>query len=441
MKTASNSHWTAKQKKKLEDLTSDEVMESLAEQAGFMFQRTRKLTARIFVQSYILAANLPFPTFRPLAVLIGLLGNFTYSKQALSKRLDSSSQGLLERVLAHVLASRGAVAEPLKESVLQRFNRVIVQDSTVIALPSSLASIFPGSRNQTQGTQSQLKIQALLDLKTHRFMRFFINPFTKNDQSSANEVLNDIELGDLLVRDLGYFSLRSLQGVVDLKGWFLSRFRSGTSIFDKEGGALDLLNLLRFRDRVDEQIFLGTKIRISARLIAIRLPKEVGAERRRKALNNRDRRLNPSKAKLEALDWAIFITNAPQTLINMDEAIAIYRMRWRIETIFKSWKQCFRISNIPSGTSPRQLLCLFLGRMIYCALFEVMLSTAWAKYPKHMALSHQKAAGLFWILTSGMIFSQNTPTQISSFYTQLDYHCRYEHRKRPNIFESLLSLS
>jgi hypothetical protein len=52
---------------------------------------------------------------------------------------------------------------------------------------------------------------------------------------------------------------------------------------------------------LDIDVCVGAKEKLRARLVAIPLPEEVAAERRRKAKANRDRRLKPSQERLAVI--------------------------------------------------------------------------------------------------------------------------------------------
>ena len=69
------------------------------------------------------------------------------------------------------------------------------------------------------------------------------------------------------------------------------------------GEEIDLNAILRRREKVDMRVLAGGKARLPARLVAIKLKKEVANARRRKARGNRDRRTNPGKRALELLGW------------------------------------------------------------------------------------------------------------------------------------------
>jgi len=89
---------------------------------------------------------------------------------------------------------------------------------------------------------------------------------------------------------------------------------------------------------LDVDMCMGAQHKVPVRLVARRLPESVAAERRRKAKNNRDRRCKPNKEALMLLGWEIFITNVSRTIWSIENVCKIYGIRWRIEVIFKSWK-------------------------------------------------------------------------------------------------------
>lgn len=89
------------------------------------------------------------------------------------------------------------------------FRRVLIEDSSSLALPPELSSYYPGTGNQN-GKNAQAKMQAVLDVKSRSYVRFSLSPFTRNDQTAAADVLDLLEPGDLIVRDLGYFAFKVL---------------------------------------------------------------------------------------------------------------------------------------------------------------------------------------------------------------------------------------
>ena len=120
---------------------------------------------------------------------------------------------------------------------------------------------------------------------------------------------------------------------------------------------------------MDRQFCFGDK-KVRGRLVAVRLPAEVAAERRRLARQNRDRRCPPSAERLALLDWAIFITNVPRTVWSARTVAQMYGLRWRIEIVFKAWKSHFALAQVPAG-SKAQVESLIYAKLIFIILFQV----------------------------------------------------------------------
>ena len=61
------------------------------------------------------------------------------------------------------------------------------------------------------------------------------------------------------------------------------------------------------------------------------------------AKNNRDQRKVPSPQRLALMNWSLFVTNVSAEVWAAPLVARIYRLRWRIELIFKSWKSHLRL--------------------------------------------------------------------------------------------------
>lgn len=76
----------------------------------------------------------------------------------------------------------------------------MIEDSTTIHLPDSLAEVFPG--NVSRGKKKSLaKIHALYNLTQSNFSFLHIHDFSKNDQSLSRDSLPYLQTGDLCIRD------------------------------------------------------------------------------------------------------------------------------------------------------------------------------------------------------------------------------------------------
>ncbi len=418
-------------------------LEQLARKTGYILRQPKKLTPLLFLQSAVLLVGQKAVSLRGWAILVGLLEQLTISKQSLWERCTNRAVEFLKAVLA---ACIGGVMQPqgcVLPEALKQFGRVLIQDSTTFKLCAKLAAFFPGSSNQLGSKNGQLKIQSIYDLLSQRFVYFGLSGFRRNDQAAAGDVLGVLEAGDLVLRDLGYFVVKSLEEIAQAGAFFLSRLRLDTTLWDETGKKkLDLLKLLRRYGRLDMEVRMGQEHKLFVRLVAVKLPEAVAGERRRKAKQNRDRRCRPNARHLALLGWAIFITNVPKEKMSARIVAQVYGLRWRVETIFKAWKSHFRITEVPSGKLA--LEAMIYGRLIFVTIFSSACGHGWLSPWRQEALpprSMLKVAGLVgdYLLVLWLLDWDKDVRE--SWLMQLKYHTRYESRARGNFLEILMKLT
>ena len=402
-------------------------LETLARSCGFLRRRPKKLAPGAFLQLCCLLALQTQVSLRAWACLWGLLTNQTLSKQGLAKRCNSSAVAFLRSVLELVLGKLLTVPGQVP-ATLRGFGRVIIQDRTTLSLHPKLAASFPGPRNQSQKTSAALKVQVFYDLLTQRCLRFWLSPFTTNDQKASAQILHLAQRGDLIIRDLGYFVLSVLAQAQRQGIFFLSRWRQDLLLMDPLAHTpIDLLAQLRRRGSWDAPVLLGQKERLPVRLVALPLPAHVAAERRRKALANRDRRLRPNKERLALLAWEIFLTNVPKARWSTREVAATYRLRWRIEILFKAWKSHFRLGRFTQG-SAAQVELLIYGRLLWITLFHAAFLPPCTQTS---GLSVLKLAAFCQdYLLFPLVLLLRSTSDPCNLFTQIAYHCRHEARRK-----------
>lgn len=377
-------------------------------------------------------------------MLVGLLGQVCLSKQALWERISTRAVAFLQAILALVVHRQLTRSHALPPTALEPFARVLIQDSTTIALTPELAAAFPGARNQRGVAHGHLKIQAFYNLRAQRFVHFRLSGFNRNDQAAAPDILALARPGDLVLRDLGYFVLDPLQQLDQRGAFFLSRLRSDSTLYDPDTGRpLDLLRALRRQGRFDAVVLLG-EIRLRVRVVAVPLPPAVVAERRRKARRNRDQRSQPSARHLALLGWGLFVTNVPQTRWSAATVAQVYGLRWRIETIFKAWKSHFQLTTVPRG-SATQLEAMIYARLIFVTVFAQTCAGA-SPYRESSGcspppLSLLRLASLLGDFFLVLCMEAWGKSWRESFLRQLDYHGRYERRTRSDFVKTLMKLS
>jgi hypothetical protein len=410
--------------------------EALARRCGFLRRRPRKIPISDLLLAFFALASESVLSLERIAALVGLAAGCTYSKQALHQRLS----GPLQQFLAAVaVALFGRMSAPLRqEGSLQSFRQVLLHDSTVQSLPRALAAFFPGSSNQRGPTKAALKIQWICDLLSGSLVRLSLSGFRRNNQAAAPDVLGLLGPGDLLLRDLGYFSLQVLAQVEAAGASFLSRFRQGVLVRDPQTKQpLDLLKLLQRAGRFDGWVLLGEEQR-RMRLVAVPVPEEVANQRRAFAKNNRDRRSVPRRESLALMDWSLFVTNVSTQVWPPQVLAKVYRLRWRIEIIFKSWKSHLRFRELNCRSADLVRLSIML-KLFYCLLttgcFQALARAVSPARPPSL-LRFSRALGQYGVLITALLL-QVSPQQLLAHY--LAHHGFYEERTDRKNFTQYLS--
>jgi hypothetical protein len=415
----------------------------LARSSGFRRRKPKKLTPALFVQASCLLVTLPSASYRCWAGLIGLLGRCTLSKQALFERMTDRAATFLQSILQTLLSSLATPKGWTVPTSLRHFGRVLLQDSTALKLSEKLARFFPGPSNQRGAQGAMLKIQSCYDLLAQNFVQFSLSSYRRNDQAASPDVLPLLRAKDLIIRDLGYFVLEVLEQIAAAKAYFLSRLRLGVSIWESDGRTpVNLLHRLRKAGCLDIQCCLGDK-KVPVRLVAIRVPAAVANQRRRQARQNRDRRCPPSAQRLALMGWSIFITNVPSTLLSPQALAETYGLRWRIETIFKSWKSHFVLTKVPAGAKA-QVESFIYSKLIFITLFQVCFWQRWllqTQSEERPALSLLKVAQAVQGFLLVLVLSQLGINPALAWEQLVGAHCRYERRRRRHFMQDVQWIS
>jgi len=412
--------------------------EALARHAGFLRRRPRKIPMAAFLLGLVALAAEAVLCLERVASVIGSVADTSYSKQALAKRLSPKVEQFLAQV---AVALFGEVSAPARTRGLFRsFSRVLLHDSTVEALPDQLADLFPGSRNQRKKKRAALKIQFIADLLQGTLVQCSLSGFTRNDQAAAPDILAVARPGDLIIRDLGYFALPVLAASALKGAFFLSRYRHGVEVCDLQGRPLDLVAELKRHGHFDQEVLLGAA-RLQARLVAVPVPEPVANQRRRQARADRDQRHPPSRRRLLLMAWNIFLTNVSRSVWPAQCLGPLYRLRWRIEIIFKAWKSHLGLRQFNARTASllrlsvmaKLLFCVLVCR--FCQALELL-----GEGQRHVSLLRlarimAQCAGHLAAALLGM-------TPVQWLERQLNQHMFYEQRKdRKNYFELLTEVS
>jgi len=408
-----------------------------------MERAAKKITPLQFVTAGLLLISQPRISLTVLAVLLGLLSGKTVSKQGVDDRLDSSAIALFKEVLGAALGLCLRQAKALPQSFSWPFRRILVQDSSTLKLNEKLASVYPGGANQHGRTPGVLRLQAVFDLLSHRWVSFALSPYVRNDQKASPDLLPYVQKNDLVLRDLGYFAIAVLRQIVQRDAWFLSRFYFRTAVFDLEGRPINLLRWLRSNGKIDQWVLIGRHEKMRVRLVALPAPSQVANERRRKAKAHLKNRCQLSQEYLALQNWTLFVTNVPAEVLSAEQVMALYGQRWQIEIIFKGWKSHFNLEAVSSSTTRELLEVALYGKLLFITLTHPLTAPP-------LTAAADVEVRFYSRLRVNLLTSQCLVSIVLEYWgidvaeglaRQMDYHGRYEKRKRQNIYEKFFALA
>ena len=378
----------------LTEFFSAEHIEAVARQTGFV-RRTSKITGNIFLAliTFGMWSDAKTTLAQLAAKVPQLRQHVAVSPEAIDQRMNKRALAFLQELIRQAFAKLQSCQEEYEETLFTPFANVHIADSTGFALPASLQNTFPGSGGSAEPAGA--KLQLVGDDKSSVFHHFALTPWNIPDQKYIDTVVTLARQDDLFIFDLGYFKINALARIADANAYFLCRLNHQTTILEALADCTATVALASFLATIDSHlvqkpILIGTKERVTSRLIASRVPEAIVNARRRSARHKAKKRgYTPSQAHLALLAWNLFITNMPPTIWQPQTVLRVYPLRWQVELIFKSWKSHLHLATITT-TKEDTTLCYLYGRMLLIllnyALCPQLRATLWMKRQRELSL-------------------------------------------------------
>jgi hypothetical protein len=304
------------------------------------------------------------------------------SSQALCKRINSpAASALMKGVLNELLIKvheQITYSCPKLAQGIKGFNRILVEDSSIVVLNEKLEEKYKGTNRGGCSGKAQVKIDLITDITKGLLIDAQLFRGNEPDRGNAERIVSIIKEGDLIIRDLGYFTLMAFKKIADKQAYFLSRLLSGVHFYQNENDKkpLDIGTYLkekfcRFQNIIALKGFLG-KDKVPIRLVMYRNPEDVVNKRLREAnklAKSKGRTMSDSKRL--SLHFSMFVTNVPEEMLSDALIGTIYRLRWEVELIFKRWKNQLEIDYL-KGINENRINCLIWSRLCMILIVELM---------------------------------------------------------------------
>jgi hypothetical protein len=251
---------------------------------------------------------------------------------------------------------------------LKRFNRVRIKDATRFDLPQRVKDSFPGFGGKVT-SEAALAIQYEFDVKNGKMLDIDITSAKRTDYQDALEKAGDILKGDLVVRDLGYFKTDVFKKIIEAEGFLISRLHSKILVFEQNEKEISFSKLYRKMTRgkqsqMELQVFIGQKEKLPIRLVIDVVPEDVYQNRLIKAQKEAKKKGYMVSDEFKArARFNLMITNIPQDQLPCFLVYQLYKIRWQIELIFKTWKSTYGINKIHPMNYHR-LMCLLYAKLL-----------------------------------------------------------------------------
>lgn len=247
--------------------------------------------------------------------------------------------------------------------------------------------MYPGGRNG-DCAYAGLKIHFIKDLKYSLPIDIEISKGTKNDFKFLPRLKKVLRKNDLVLNDLGYYSLDFFKHIMKKKAYFVSKlklnstktlfienpnpecFKKGSIRSSSRYLPVNLEEICAAMNageiREIEDVWIGSSIdKVNCRLIITRLDGDLH-ERRLKTVTKKIRNPRPylREEKRDIAKFGFMITNLPKEQYPKEQIYPVYSLRWQIELDFKNWKSILEIDETTRKVKKERIEAHFYGKLI-----------------------------------------------------------------------------
>jgi len=336
----------------------------LARETGCI-QRQRKFSGADLLQTLVFGwLGHPNASLETLAS-VAAIREVQVTDTAVHKHFTQSCAHFLHAILEEMTTVVVEADREVPLELVSRFEAVVLEDSSTIALPNELATCWQGCGGAPGEGHAAVKLHIRWVLKRGSLHGPKLTHGRTSDRSSPFKE-EPLPVGSLYIADLGYLDWGTVAARRAEGSYTLTRAQSRTMYWTVEGKPLKLDPLLPQQVGQTKECWVrvANSHRYLIRLLMIRVPEEV-AKRRRTDLEEEALRRNrpvPQRA-WELADWTILLTDAPASLLSLQEALVLLRERWQMEMLYKLWKHYGQIDEWQTSNRWR-ILCELYAKLI-----------------------------------------------------------------------------
>jgi len=399
---------------------------SLGKESKLIERQSPKFSAEGFLLSLFKGVITGKASFNQLAANLRRSEKKSMSRQALHDRVDTSAVSFMIATTGQALNERWGEQALICSEV---FGRVMVEDSSQAKTHAKNAGDFPAHGNGT-GKTAGCKSDLAFDLLTGNPISQTLNLATDQDRELGKDLVDLVVENDLVLRDMGYFSVKEFDQIAQRGAYWLSRVPVSVNIWNTERRKLETI-LRRAKVKQVEFDAVVTEAGHPARLLAVRAEPEVAKERRRlRRKQAQELGKKPNKDMLLRDGWHILITNIGEDLMKTSDLFKLYSIRWQIEITFRAWKQSGHLTKALARPSNFcHLQCLMYAAIILLILTlktASLLRQQSARYRISIEnLAHDLAAHILTIVTLDTFGDYTTDLR----------HVQMDKRSRKSLFQ------
>jgi len=332
-------------------------LSKLAKDTKFI-QRNRQMSALKFLEIlFAEPGNIAKKSLSELCLELSR-GGISISKQGFNKKFNEHSVTFLKTIFLMLFTMQMRISmDKNKITSTLDFNRVRILDGTSIKLAQKLGRFYQGT------TGAGVKCQIEFDYLTGRFLYMELQDGKAADSVSGMKRLDSVQENDLILQDTGYFNRKMFKKIDEAKAFYVSRAPIDTTFYvdsqnpryHKDGKIMakyayerlylenELKTMKRGTIREYPKVYFGSGEKYPTRLVIYRMTEE--QEARQLERIRRRGQTKSGKIKKKSYDMSsisIYITNFPQR-VPAKEVPELYRYRWQVELVFKSWKSDMKV--------------------------------------------------------------------------------------------------